>query len=96
MPLDEQSRQLTQFVIGNQQYEFNRLFYGIFIGPAAFSAFMCKIFRPLILNKKAITYLDDVFMQSQTKDVYSLSWKNIIRYKYTKTCKQPRIYPIVF
>ena len=44
MPLDEQSRRLTQFVIGNQQYEFNRLFYGISIGPAAFSAFMSKIF----------------------------------------------------
>ena len=26
-PLDEQSRRLTQFVIGNQQYEFIRLFY---------------------------------------------------------------------
>ena len=68
MPLEEQSRRLTQFVIGNQQYDFNRLFYGISIGPAAFSAFMSKIFRPLILKKKAITYLDDVFMQSQTKD----------------------------
>ena len=44
MPLDEQSRRLTQFVIGNQQYEFNRLFYGISIGPAVFSAFMSKIF----------------------------------------------------
>ena len=68
MPLDEQSRRLTQFVIGNQQYEFNLLFYGISIGPAAFSAFMSKIFRPLILKKNAITYLDDVFMQSQTKE----------------------------
>ena len=68
MPLDEQSRRVTQFVIGNQQYEFNRLFYGISIGPAAFSAFMSKIFRPLIPKKKAITYLDDVFMQSQTKE----------------------------
>ena len=67
-PLDEQSRRLTQFVIGNHQYEFNRLFYGISIGPAAFSAFMSKIFRPLILKKNAITYLDDVFMQSQTKE----------------------------
>ena len=44
MPLDEQSRRLLQFVIGNQQYEFNRLFYGISIGPAAFSAFMSKNF----------------------------------------------------
>ena len=29
---------------------------------------MSKIFRPLTLKKNAITYLDDVFMQSQTKD----------------------------
>ena len=68
MPLDEQSRQLIQFVIGNQQYEFNRLFYGISIGPAAFSAFMSEIFQPLILTKNAITHLDDVLMQSQAKD----------------------------
>ena len=27
MPLDKQSVRLTQFVIGNQQYEFDRLFY---------------------------------------------------------------------
>ena len=40
MPLDEQSRRLTQFVFGNQQYKFDRLFYGISIGPAEFSAFM--------------------------------------------------------
>ena len=44
IPLDEQSRRLTQFVIENQQNEFNRLFYGISIGPASFSAFMSKIF----------------------------------------------------
>ena len=68
MPLDKQSRRLTQFVFGNQQYEFNRLFYGISIGQAAFSAFMSKIFRPLILKKNAITYLDDVFMQSLMKE----------------------------
>ena len=42
IPLDEQSRRLTQFVIGNKQYEINRLFYGISIRPAAFSAFMSK------------------------------------------------------
>ena len=68
MTLDEQPRRLTQFVIGNQHYEFNRLFYGISIGPASFSAFMSKTFRPLILKKNAIKYLDDVFMQSQTKE----------------------------
>ena len=29
---------------------------------------MSKIFKPFILKKNAVTYLDDVFMQSQTKD----------------------------
>ena len=53
MPLDEQSRRLTQIVIGIQRYEFNRLFYAISIGPATFSVFMSKIFRPLILKKKS-------------------------------------------
>ena len=52
MPLDEQSRRLTQFVIGNQQYEFNRLFYGISIGPAAVSAFMSKIFWTTYTQEK--------------------------------------------
>ena len=64
MPLDEQSGRLAQFVIGNQQYEFNRLFCSY----DSFSAFMSKIFRPFMLKKNAITYVDDVFMQSQTKD----------------------------
>ena len=84
MPLDEQSRRLTQFVIGFQQYELNRLFYGISIGPAAFSAFMSKIFRPLILSKNAITYLDNVFMQSQTKDemfIFIEKYHRILRMK---------------
>ena len=60
---------VNTIVIGNQQYEINRLFYGISIRPAAFSACMSKIFRPLILKKNAITYLDDVFMQPQTKEL---------------------------
>ena len=34
--LDEQPRRLTKFVIGNQQYDFNRLFYGISMVPAGF------------------------------------------------------------
>ena len=67
MPLDEQSRRLTQFVIGNQQYEFNRLFFGNSIRPATFSAFMSKICRPIIFNKNSKTYLDNFFRQSQTK-----------------------------
>ena len=76
-PLDEQSRRLTQFVIGNQKQKVNRSFYGISIGPAAISVFMSKIFRPLMLKKIAITYLNDVFMQSQIKqETFTVSEKH--------------------
>ena len=68
MPLDKPSQRLTNFVIAGQQYCFKRLFYGISIGPAAFSAFMSSIFNPLIRKNKIITYLDDVFIQDTTTD----------------------------
>ena len=68
MPLAEQSRRITQIIIWNQQNELSTFFYGISKGPAAFSAFMNKIFWPLIISKKFITHLDDVFMLSQTKN----------------------------
>ena len=67
MPLDEQSRHLTQFVIGNQKYEFNRLFDGTSTRQAAFSAIMRKIYQPLILSENVIIYLDEVYMKSQRK-----------------------------
>ena len=44
MPLDEQSGRLTQFVIGNQEYEYNRSLCGNSIGPLAFSAIMSENF----------------------------------------------------
>ena len=40
IPLDEQSMRYTHFTIGNDQYCFNRLFYGISIGPAAFASIL--------------------------------------------------------
>ena len=48
---------------------------------------MSKSFRPLIVNKNAITDLDDVFMQSQTKDeLFIILEKNhqILLEKYIK------------
>ena len=69
MPLDKPSQRLTNFVIAGQQYYFNRLFYGMSIGPAAFSSFMSSIFKPLVRKNKMNNYLDDVLMQDTTKDV---------------------------
>ena len=55
-------------MIAGRQYCFKRLFYGISIGPAAFSFFMSSIFKALIIKNKIITYLDDVFIQDTTTD----------------------------
>ena len=63
--LDEQSCRLTQFEVSNTN--FKRLLYGISIRPAAFSALMRKTFRSIILSKNVTAYLDDIFIQSQTK-----------------------------
>ena len=97
MPLDEQSRRLTQFVMGNQQYEFNRLFYGIFIGPAIFSAFMSKNFRQFMPKKNETTYLDDIFMQSKTKDemfaVLEKVSSNITKRKHESSPRKITIFP---
>ena len=79
MPLNEQSRRLTQFVIGTQKYEFNRLFYGFSIGRAAFSAFMSKIFRPLILNKMQSLIWTMFLCNHKQKTKCSLSYKNTIK-----------------
>ena len=35
------------------------------IAPAAFSPLMSNIFEPLIRNNKAISYLDDIFIQEK-------------------------------
>ena len=76
--LDEQSRRLTHFLIGNQQYEFIGLFSGTSIGPAAFLAFMRKIFLPYIINKNVITYLDDA-IPNKTRNVYSFRSNLILK-----------------
>ena len=53
IPLNEKSRRLTQFVLGNQQNSLDQLLKS-------------KKFRSLMLNKKQITYLNDVIIESQT------------------------------
>ena len=85
--MPKQLRSLTQFVIGNQKHKFNRLFYGISIEPAAFPSFVGKIFRPIILGEIFITHLDDVFMQSKTKqERFKVLDKNhqLLPYEYMK------------
>ena len=48
IPLDEEPMRYTHFTIGNEQYCFKRLFYGISIGPASFASILTHFLYPLI------------------------------------------------
>ena len=66
IPLDNESLRYTHLTIGNEQYCIKRLFYGISIGPAAFSSILTHILYPLIRKGTVITYVDEIFVQTTT------------------------------
>ena len=78
--LDEQSMRYTHFTIGNEQYCFKRLFYGISIGPAAFASKLTHFLYSLIRKGTAITYVDDIFIQTNS---YPQMYETLIEYHKT-------------
>ena len=66
IPLDEESMRYTHTTIGNEQYCFKRLFYGISIRPAAFASILTHFLYPLIRKGTVITYVDDIFIQTNS------------------------------
>ena len=77
IPLDEQSMRYTHFTIGNEQYCFKRLFYGISIRPAAFASILTHFLYPLIRKGTVITYVDDIFIQTNS---YPQMYETLIEY----------------
>ena len=67
-PLTNESKRYTHFTIGNEQFCFKRLFYGISIGPAAFASILTHFLYPLIRKGTVINYVDDIFIQTTTYD----------------------------
>ena len=77
IPLDDESMRYTHFTIGNEQYCFKRLFYGIPIGPAAFASILTHFLYPLIRKGTVITYVDDIFIQTT---IYDQMYKTLEEY----------------
>ena len=67
VPLSPETQKLTSVVIGGKQYTYRVGFYGHCGLSQWFSRKMAINFEPLIKKKKAITYLDDSLLQSDTK-----------------------------
>ena len=77
VPLSEDTKELTSFVVVEKQYMFERGFYGLCGLPNLFSRIMTIHFSEMIAKKQAITYIDDVILQAKTK---LEMWKNLESY----------------
>ena len=77
VPLSEDTKKLTSFVVGGKEYMFERGFYGLCGLPNFFSRIMTIHFAEMIAKKQAITYFDDVILQAKTK---AGMWKNLESY----------------
>ena len=77
IPLDEQSMRYTHFTIGNEQYCFKRLFYGISLGAAVFASILTHFHYPLIRKGTVITYVDDIFIKYNS---YPQMYETLIEY----------------
>ena len=75
--LSEDTKKLTNFVVGGEQYRFERGFYGLCGLPNFFSRIMTIHFAEMIAKKQAIPYIDDVILQAKTK---AEMWKNFESY----------------
>ena len=77
VPLSEDTKKLTSFVVVGKQYTFEREFYGLCDLPNFFSRTVTIHFAGVIANKQAITYIDDVIFQAKTK---AEMWKTLESY----------------
>ena len=77
VPLSEDTKKLTSFVVGGKQYMFERGFCGLCGLPNFFSRIMTIYFAEMIAKKQAITYNDDVILQGKTE---AEMWKSLESY----------------
>lgn len=62
MELDEESIKYTSFVTPWGQYEFERMPFGLKVGPRHFQKFVNTILKDLIATGDVIVYLDDILI----------------------------------
>ena len=77
VPLSEDPKKLTSFVVGGKQYMFERGFYGLCGLPSLFSRIVTIHLTEMIAKKQAIKYNDDVILQAKNK---AEMWKNLESY----------------
>ena len=76
IPMDEESKPKTAFVVPDGTYEYTRMPFGIQAGPAVFSRIMSHIFRGLTF-KTMIVYIDDLMIFSTDFDTHMKALREV-------------------
>lgn len=66
--VDPASRKFTSFVTPDNQYEFNKVPFGLCNSPSSFQRFIQIIFRDLLESQTLIIYLDDIIVPSADEE----------------------------
>lgn len=75
--LDEEAKEKTAFITGNELYEFNRMPFGLCNAPATFQRLMNRVLRT-VLGKKALVYLDDVIVYSDSLENHLTNLEEVL------------------
>lgn len=65
VPVCEESRKYTAFVVPDGHYEFLRVPFGLCNSPAVFQRHVRVVFRPLITSGTVLVYLDDLIIPAR-------------------------------
>ncbi|CAB0016205.1 unnamed protein product, partial [Nesidiocoris tenuis] len=68
VPLTEETKQYTSFVLPFGQYEFNKLPFGWKNSPSHFQRFMTRVLGDLLHDPNICVYIDDILIGGRTED----------------------------
>ena len=63
--IEEKSKKYTSFVTDNDQYEFNKVPFGLSTSPLTFQRYINRVFKDLLKDGTVIIYLDDIIIPAQ-------------------------------
>ncbi|UYV74593.1 hypothetical protein LAZ67_12000211, partial [Cordylochernes scorpioides] len=79
IPVAEDSRKLTSFVVPNGQYEFLKTPFGLCNAPAKFQRFINSIFAEEIQKGIVFTYLDDIVIPANDAEEALRRLKHVLK-----------------
>lgn len=76
LPLHENSRYLTTFVLFNQTYQYTRIPFGLKLGPKLFQRVIQEILADI---KGVFVYIDDILIYANNKEEHDEILKEVIK-----------------